>query len=72
MKLRILGIATAIGCLAMPVIGSAYAGTATEAEDSTLMAIGIDSYIDEQLHPETIPLPARARSRPVEAQTPDD
>lgn len=79
MKLRILGIATAIGCLALPVIESTHAGTATEAEAlhvlnrlafgprpgdiARVMAIGIDSYIDEQLRPETIPLPAALTER---------
>jgi uncharacterized protein (DUF1800 family) len=81
MKLRILGIATAIGCLAIPITESAFAETATQAEAlhvlnrlafgprpgdvERVMKTGVDNYIDEQLHPETIPMPAELNDRLV-------
>jgi uncharacterized protein (DUF1800 family) len=79
MKWCILGIATAIGCLATPISDSAFAGTSTEAEAlhvlnrmafgprpgdiERVMKLGVDSYIDEQLHPETVPLPTALTER---------
>ncbi|HEY1887808.1 MAG TPA: DUF1800 domain-containing protein [Roseiarcus sp.] len=79
MKLRILAIMTAISCLATPIAGSAFAETATEAEAlhvlnrlafgprpgdvKRVMEMGVDAYIDEQLHPETIPMPAELTDR---------
>jgi Protein of unknown function (DUF1800) len=79
MNLRILAIMTAISCLSTPIAGSAFADTATEAEAlhvlnrlalgprsgdiERVMTMGIDAYVDEQLHPETIPLPAALTER---------
>jgi uncharacterized protein (DUF1800 family) len=79
MKMRILGIATAIACLTIPIMRSAFAETATQAEAlhvlnrlafgprpgdlERVMKMGVDSYIDEQLYPETIPMPAELTDR---------
>ncbi len=79
MKRRILKIATAIACLAIPVTGTAFAETATDAEAlhvlnrlafgprpgdiERVMKMGVDAYVDEQLHPETIPLPTALTER---------
>jgi Protein of unknown function (DUF1800) len=79
MKLRVLAIMTAIGSLVAPIAGSAVAEPATEAEALHLlnrlafgprpgdiervMRMGIDAYVVEQLHPETIPLPAALTER---------
>jgi uncharacterized protein (DUF1800 family) len=79
MKLRILEILIPIVCLAIPLAGSGFAETATEAEAlhvlnrlafgprpgdvQRVMKMGLDSYIDEQLHPEAIPMPAELIDR---------
>jgi len=79
MKLRILGIATAIGCLASSIAQTAFAEPATQAEAlhvlnrlafgprpgdvDRVMKMGVDAYIDQQLHPETIPMPRELSER---------
>ena len=79
MNLRILAIMSAISCLSTPIAGNAFADTAAEAEAlhvlnrvafgprpgdiERVMKMGIDAYVDEQLHPETIPLPAALTER---------
>ena len=79
MKWRILGVATAVACLTGPVTAGASADTATEAEAvhvlnrmafgprpgdvQLVMNMGVDRYIDEQLHPDTIPMPAELADR---------
>src|ERR1700721_1410837 len=79
MTRRILEIATAIGCLVLPITGAATAETATQADAlhvlnrlafgprpgdiERVMKMGIDSYIDQQLHPETIPMPPELNER---------
>jgi uncharacterized protein (DUF1800 family) len=79
MTRRILEIATAIGCLVLPITGAATAETATQADAlhvlnrlafgprpgdiERVMKMGIDSYIDQQLHPETIPIPPELNER---------
>jgi uncharacterized protein (DUF1800 family) len=79
MKLRILGIATAIGCLASSITQTAFAEPATQAEALHLlnrlafgprpgdvdrtMKMGVDAYIDQQLHPEAIPMPREFSER---------
>jgi uncharacterized protein (DUF1800 family) len=73
MRRNILEFAAMIGCLMLPVTGAATAETATQADAvhvlnrlafgprpgdiERVMRIGIDGYIDQQLHPETIALP---------------
>jgi uncharacterized protein (DUF1800 family) len=73
MKLQVLGIATAIGCLVSPVTQATLAEPPTQAEAlhvlnrlafgprpgdvDRVMKIGVDAYIDQQLHPATIPMP---------------
>lgn len=72
MKRLIFGNATAFACLAISTMGSAFAETATEPEALHLlnrlafgprpgdvervMKMGMDRYLDEQLHPDTIPM----------------
>jgi uncharacterized protein (DUF1800 family) len=79
MKLRTLETATAFTCLAISITGGAFAETATEAEAlhvlnrlafgprpgdvERVMKMGVDRYIDEQLHPEMIPMPADLSDR---------
>jgi uncharacterized protein (DUF1800 family) len=79
MKWRILGVATAVVCLTGSVTASASADTATEAEAvhvlnrtafgprpgdvQRVMKMGVDRYIDEQLHPDTVPMPAELADR---------
>jgi uncharacterized protein (DUF1800 family) len=79
MKRRILGVATAIACLANPIAGAASAESATQAEAlnvlnrlafgprpgdvERLTKTGVDSYIDEQLHSDTIVMPAELPDR---------
>jgi uncharacterized protein (DUF1800 family) len=79
MTRRILKIASAIGCLILPITGNASAETATQADAihvlnrlafgprpgdiERVMKMGIDSYIDQQLHPETIPMPPELNER---------
>jgi uncharacterized protein (DUF1800 family) len=79
MTRRILKIAGTIGCLVLPVSGGASAETATQADAihvlnrlafgprpgdiERVMKMGIDSYIDQQLHPETIPMPPELGER---------
>lgn len=74
MRRQVLGIATAIGCIVSPMGESVFAAGTTEAEAlhvlnrlafgprpgdvARVMTIGVDAYIDEQLHPEPIPPPA--------------
>jgi uncharacterized protein (DUF1800 family) len=79
MKLRILLIATAIGCVASSITKPAFAEPATQVEAlhalnrvafgprpgdvDQLMTMGVDAYIDQQLHPETIPMPRQLSER---------
>ncbi len=79
MRLLILRNATAFAGLAISFMGSAVAEPATQVEALHLlnrlafgprpgdiervMKMGVDSYIDEQLHPETIPMPAELTDR---------
>jgi uncharacterized protein (DUF1800 family) len=74
MRQKILKMAGTIGCLILPIAGAAAAETATQADAlhvlnrlafgprpgdiDRVMKMGVDSYIDQQLHPETIPMPA--------------
>ena len=79
MKWRTLRIATVVVCLAGAMAASASAHTTTEAEArhvlnrlafgprpgdvERVMKMGVDRYIDEQLHPDTIPMPAEWADR---------
>ena len=79
MRQKILKMASAIGCLILPITGAAAAETATQADTlhvlnrlafgprpgdiDRVMKMGVDSYIDQQLHPETIPMPAELSER---------
>ena len=79
MKWRILGVATAVACLTGLVTVSASADTAREAEAvhvlnrmafgprrgdvQRVMKMGVNRYIDEQLHPDTIPMPSELADR---------
>jgi uncharacterized protein (DUF1800 family) len=79
MKMRILRVAGALACLTLPSVESASAEPTTQAEAlhvlnrlafgprpgdlQRVMQMGVDRYIDEQLHPETIPLPADLSER---------
>jgi uncharacterized protein (DUF1800 family) len=76
---RIFKIASTIGCLILPAGGAAIAETATQADAlhvlnrlafgprpgdiERVMKMGIEGYIDQQLHPETIPMPPELSSR---------
>ena len=78
---RIIGVATAIACLVVPFAGVAFAETATQAEAlhvlnrlafgprpgdvERVMKMGVDAYVDEQLHPETITVPVGLSDRLV-------
>jgi uncharacterized protein (DUF1800 family) len=84
MKRHALGNASVFACLTISIMGNAFAQTATQAEALHLlnrlafgprrgdvervMKMGVDSYIDEQLHPETIPLPAELNDRLAELE----
>jgi uncharacterized protein (DUF1800 family) len=73
MRQNILRMASAVGCLILPIAGAAIAEPATQSDAlhvlnrlafgprpgdiDRVMKIGVDSYIDQQLHPETIPMP---------------
>src|SRR5580700_12044529 len=73
MRPKILKMASTIGCLMLPITGAATAQTATQSDAlhvlnrlafgprpgdiDRVMKMGIDSYIDQQLHRETIPMP---------------
>jgi uncharacterized protein (DUF1800 family) len=79
MRRKILKVASTIGCLILPITGAATAETATQADAlhvlnrlafgprpgdiDSVMKMGIDSYIDQQLHPETIPMPPELNER---------
>src|SRR5580658_5996405 len=79
MRPKILKMASAIGCLILPIAGAAIAGPATQSDAlhvlnrlafgprpgdiDRVMKMGIDSYIDQQLHPETIPMPRELSER---------
>jgi uncharacterized protein (DUF1800 family) len=79
MRRRILEFATTIGCMMLPITGAATAETATQADAlhvlnrlafgprpgdiERVMRTGIDGYIDQQLHPETILMPAELADR---------
>jgi uncharacterized protein (DUF1800 family) len=76
---RLFKIASTIGCLILPTAGAAIAEPATQADAlhvlnrlafgprpgdiERVMNMGIDSYIDQQLHPETIPMPPELSER---------
>jgi hypothetical protein len=89
MKLQILGMATAIGCFVFSMSGIALAETAAPSEALHVLnrlgfrttvwrcrarhEDGVDSYIDQQLHPETIPMPpelSQRLARLFESETP--
>ncbi len=73
MDLRIFKIAGVVPCLALAFSATALAGPASRAEAlhvldrisygprpgdiDRVMQIGVERYIDEQLHPDTIPMP---------------
>jgi uncharacterized protein (DUF1800 family) len=77
MRLLAVGNATVFACLS--IMGSAFAETATDTEALHLlnrlafgprpgdvervMKMGMDRYIDEQLHPDTVPMPAELTDR---------
>jgi uncharacterized protein (DUF1800 family) len=77
MTLRILGIAATAGCLLLPIGEPAFAETGADAlhllnrmafgprpgDVEAVMKMGIDGYIDQQLHPETIPISAELSAR---------
>ena len=77
MTLRILGIAATAGCLLLPIGETTLAATQAEAihllnrmafgprpgDVERVMNMGIDGYIDQQLHPETIPMPPGLSAR---------
>jgi uncharacterized protein (DUF1800 family) len=79
MTRKILKMASAIGCLLLPIAGAAIAEPATQSDAlhvlnrlafgprpgdiDRVMNMGIDSYIDQQLHPETIPMPPELNER---------
>jgi uncharacterized protein (DUF1800 family) len=77
MTLRILGIAATAGCLLLPIGEPAFAETQADAlhllnrmafgprpgDIERVMKMGIDGYIDQQLHPETIPMPPELNAR---------
>ena len=79
MTRRIFKIASTIGCLILPTTGVAIAQTATQADALHVLnrlafgprpgdiervtKMGIDGYIDQQLHPETIPMPPELSER---------
>jgi Protein of unknown function (DUF1800) len=76
---RLFKIASTIGCLILPTAGAAIAAPATQADAlhvlnrlafgprpgdiERVMNMGIDSFIDQQLHPETIPMPPELSER---------
>jgi uncharacterized protein (DUF1800 family) len=82
MRPKILKMASTIGCLMLPITGAATAQTATQSDAlhvlnrlafgprpgdiERVMKMGIDSYIDQQLHPETIPMPPVLNERLAE------
>ena len=73
MNQRILKIASALGCLIFPMTGAVIAEPATQSDAlhvlnrlafgprpgdiDRVMKMGVDRYIDQQLHPKTIPMP---------------
>ena len=79
MKLRALWVAGALACLTLPSVEPASAEPTTEAEAlhvlnrlafgprpgdlQRVMQMGVDRYVDEQLHPEAIPMPADLSER---------
>ena len=79
MRRRSLEFATTIGCLILPITAAASAETATRVDAlhvlnrlafgprpgdvERVMMLGVDSYIDQQLHPETIPMPPGLNDR---------
>ena len=79
MKWRIPWIATVVVCLTGAMVASAAPPNTTEAEAlhvlnrlafgprpgdvERVMKMGVDRYIDEQLHPDTIPMPAELAER---------
>jgi uncharacterized protein (DUF1800 family) len=79
MRRRILEIATTIGCLMFPISGTTAGEASTQADAlhvlnrlafgprpgdiERVMKSGIDSYIDQQLHPATIPMPRELSER---------
>jgi uncharacterized protein (DUF1800 family) len=79
MRRNILKMASAIGCLILPIAGAAIAEPATQSDAlhvlnrlafgprpgdiDRVMKMGVDSYIDQQLHPETIPMPPDLNER---------
>jgi uncharacterized protein (DUF1800 family) len=81
MRRMILKMASTIGCLILPITAAAAAETATQADAlhvlnrlafgprpgdiDRVMKMGIDSYIDQQLHPETISMPPELNQRLV-------
>jgi uncharacterized protein DUF1800 len=84
MNLRILGIALAMPCIALALAANALAEPPSQAEAlhvlnriaygprpgdlDRVVQIGVNSYIDEQLHPDAIPLP-EPLTRRLEALT---
>ena len=79
MRRNILKMASAIGCLILPIAGAAIAEPAAQSDAlhvlnrlafgprpgdiDRVMKMGVDSYIDQQLHPETIPMPPELDER---------
>src|SRR5271154_5762472 len=79
MRRKILKMAGTIGCLILPMAGAATAETATQGDAihvlnrlafgprpgdiDRVMKMGVDGYIDQQLHPETIPMPPELGER---------
>ena len=87
MNLRILKIAGALPCMALALSANAPAEPASRAEALHVLSriaygprpgdidrvqqIGVDRYIDEQLHPDTIPMP-EPLTRRLEALSQDE
>ena len=79
MRRKILKMAGTIGCLILPMAGAATAETATQGDAihvlnrlafgprpgdiDRVMKMGVDSYIDQQLHAEAIPMPPELGER---------